>query len=104
MANLLKNSIEAIQERRDYGEGEVLIRLEKEDDLHVLTVSDNGGGIPKDIQADILNTFKTKKTHGLGFGLSHSKTIIRAHGGDITFNTVEGEGTNFTVKIPDILG
>jgi signal transduction histidine kinase len=102
LANLLKNAIEAIAERRDYGEGKVTVGLEKHSQTSLLTVIDNGGGIPREIAADLLKTFKTKKTHGLGFGLSHSTTIIQAHRGDIKFETTEGEGTKFTVTIPDI--
>ncbi len=60
--------------------------------------------MPPDLQSNILTTFKTKKTHGLGFGLSHSKTIIQAQGGDITFTTVIGESTTFKVRLPDIPG
>ncbi len=104
LANLLKNSIDAIQEKRDYGAGEITILLRKEVNMHVLTVIDNGGGMPPDLQSNILTTFKTKKTHGLGFGLSHSKTIIQAQGGDITFTTVIGESTTFKVRLPDIPG
>lgn len=104
LVNLLKNAIEAIQERRGFGEGEIHIELKRDQKLHILTVIDNGGGIPKEIVAGILKTFKTKKTHGLGFGLSHSRTIIQAHMGDITFETEEGVGTKFIVTLPDILG
>jgi signal transduction histidine kinase len=104
LVNLLKNAIEAIQEKRDHGEGEIEIELRRDQRTHTLTVSDNGGGIPKEIVADILKTFKTKKTRGLGFGLSHSRTIIQAHMGDITFETEEGVGTKFIVSLPDILG
>ncbi|SRR6266478_1259825 len=104
LVNLLKNAIEAIQERRGFGEGEIHIELKRDQKLHILTVTDNGGGIPKEIVAGILKTFKTKKTHGLGFGLSHCRTIIQAHMGDITFETEEGVGTKFVVTLPDILG
>jgi signal transduction histidine kinase len=104
LVNLLKNAIEAIQERRSFGEGEIDVQLKRDQKLHTLTVTDNGGGIPKEIVSGILKTFKTKKTHGLGFGLSHSRTIIQAHMGDITFETEQGVGTKFIVTLPDILG
>jgi signal transduction histidine kinase len=102
LANLLKNSVEAIQERRNYGEGEIDVRLRYDGNDHVIIVSDNGGGIPRGIIQKIFKTFATKKTAGLGYGLSHSRTIIQAHGGDITFKSKEGEGTEFTVTIPNI--
>jgi signal transduction histidine kinase len=101
LANLVKNATEAIQERRNYGEGQVGVRLDRSGKAHVITVSDNGGGIPKEIAPKIFKTFATKKTGGLGYGLSHSRTIIRARGGDITFETKAGEGSKFVVTLPD---
>lgn len=101
LANLVKNAIEAIQDRRNYGEGQVEVRLDQSENAHVITVSDNGGGIPKEIVPKIFKTFATKKTGGLGYGLSHSRTIIRARGGDITFETKAGEGSKFVVALPD---
>jgi signal transduction histidine kinase len=80
------------------------VELVGETSEYVITVTDNGGGIPKDLQPRIFTTFATKKTGGLGYGLSHSQTILKAHGGKITFETSEGKGTTFTVRLRDVDG
>ncbi|MGA3166912.1 MAG: sensor histidine kinase [Terriglobia bacterium] len=104
LVNILKNGLEAIEQIHDYGEGEILVRLVREVTEHVVTVTDNGGGIPKELQPRIFTTFATKKTGGRGYGLSHSQTIIKAHGGKITFETEEGTGTTFAVHLRDVNG
>jgi signal transduction histidine kinase len=78
-----------------------MVAMSLDNSEHVVTVTDNGGGIPKAIKPKIFKTFATKKTGGLGYGLSHSQTIIQAHGGKITFETFDGVGTAFTIRLPD---
>jgi signal transduction histidine kinase len=104
LINILRNGLEAIEQTRDYGEGEIFVRLVRDVTEHIVTVTDNGGGIPKELRPKIFTTFATKKTGGLGYGLSHSQTIIKAHGGKIAFETNEGKGTTFTVHLRDVNG
>ncbi|HEY4323371.1 MAG TPA: ATP-binding protein [Mucilaginibacter sp.] len=68
----------------------------------VITVSDNGNGIPKNITDKIFQPFFTTKPtgQGTGLGLSISYDIIKAHGGEITVETREGEGTEFIISLP----
>jgi signal transduction histidine kinase len=101
LVNILKNGMEAIEEARDYGEGEIQVNLTHDGTDNIITVTDNGGGIPQDLQKKIFTTFATKKTGGLGYGLSHSHTILQAHGGKIMFDTKENKGTTFTVRLPN---
>jgi signal transduction histidine kinase len=67
-----------------------------------IAISDNGTGIPEAIKAKIFQPFFTTKPtgQGTGLGLSLSYDIIKSHGGDITVNTKEGEGTEFIVQLP----
>ena len=67
-----------------------------------ITISDNGPGIPKDIQDKIFQPFFTTKPtgQGTGLGLSLSYDIIQAHGGEIQVESNEGEGTEFTIILP----
>jgi len=67
-----------------------------------ISVSDNGPGIPKEILDKIFQPFFTTKPtgQGTGLGLSLSYDIIKAHGGVISLNTKEGEGTEFIIKLP----
>ena len=67
-----------------------------------MTVRDNGNGIPKEVMDKIFQPFFTTKPtgQGTGLGLSLSYDIVKAHGGDITVTTTEGQGTEFIVHLP----
>src|SRR5262249_49482650 len=60
----------------------------------VITVSDNGKGIPKDfLEKELFQPFHTTKGDGLGIGLFQCKKIIEAHEGTISVESKEGQGT-----------
>ncbi|MBJ6751301.1 sensor histidine kinase [Geomonas anaerohicana] len=67
-----------------------------------LRVSDNGPGIPKEIQAKIFDPFFTTKPagQGTGLGLSVSYGIVKDHGGEIRLESEEGVGTTFIITLP----
>jgi two-component system, NtrC family, sensor kinase len=69
-----------------------------------LEVKDNGNGIPKKAIDKIFQPFFTTKPagQGTGLGLSLSYDVVKAHGGEITMQTREGEGTAFVVRLPAI--
>ncbi len=72
-------------------------------DLKVLiSVKDNGNGIPQKIADKIFHPFFTTKPtgQGTGLGLSLSYDIIKAHGGEIKVETKEGEGSEFIIQLP----
>ena len=68
----------------------------------ILTVKDNGNGIPQNIVDKIFQPFFTTKPtgEGTGLGLSLSYDIIKAHGGEIRVETKEREGTAFIIQLP----
>ncbi len=68
----------------------------------VISVKDNGNGIPQNILDKIFQPFFTTKPtgEGTGLGLSLSYDIIKAHGGELKVETLEGEGTTFIIQIP----
>jgi signal transduction histidine kinase len=73
----------------------------KSDDISVeIMFQDEGGGIPPDIQAKIFNPFFTTKEEGTGLGLAIAYNIVNSHGGKLFFNSEEGKGTIFTVRLP----
>jgi signal transduction histidine kinase len=73
-----------------------------ENDTVLITITDNGPGIPKDIMEKILQPFLTPKkgTDGTGLGLSITHDIIKAHGGELIIEN-EAEGAAFIIKIPN---
>lgn len=68
----------------------------------LLTVSDNGSGIPESIREKIFEPFFTTKdvNKGTGIGLSLVNTIVKEHNGKIALDSVVGEGTTFKIFIP----
>ncbi len=68
----------------------------------IITVKDNGKGIPANIKDKIFQPFFTTKPtgEGTGLGLSLSYDIVKAHGGDIKVESQDGEGTVFSVLLP----
>ena len=67
-----------------------------------ISVKDNGNGIPAKILDKIFQPFFTTKPtgQGTGLGLSLSYDIVKAHGGKLTANTIENQGSDFTILLP----
>ena len=67
----------------------------------LITIADTGKGIPKDKIDTIFEPFfSTKGSKGTGLGLPVMKKIIEEHGGKVELESVEGEGTTFTITLP----
>jgi len=98
--NLISNAIDAIGK-----EGTIAIQsLRSNDEIHI-SISDNGPGIPEELQTKVFDPFFTTKQSGKGTGLGLwiSYSIIEKMGGTITLNSKPGAGTAFTVKIPVVV-
>jgi len=103
--NLLSNAYQAIQERqRESGSagGKIRIRAEQRDQQVVISVADDGIGIPEECLPRIFDPFFTTKQvgAGMGLGLSISYGIVERHGGSIRVESKRGEGTCFEVLLP----
>ena len=100
--NLINNSIEAVLDEGVIGVD--LLRNNGEKKIEVV-VSDNGYGIPRDIQDSIFKPFYSTKINkrNTGLGLSICQHIVREHGGEISFSSLPGEKTSFRVQfsLPD---
>ena len=96
--NLIKNAIQSLNERKD---GKVSISVEKRQETKqiVIQVSDNGNGIPNEQKDKIFIPHFTTKSTGSGIGLSVVKQIVENHGGKISFESIENEGTTFTIVL-----
>ena len=68
----------------------------------VISIKDNGNGIPKNVLDKIFQPFFTTKPtgQGTGLGLSLSYDIVKAHGGELKVETKEGIGTEFIIVLP----
>ena len=93
LVNLIRNAVEAMAE---WANRELIIATELTD-KNVLTVSvtDTGQGIAPEVKEQLFRPFVTTKRHGMGVGLSISRTIIEAHGGKIWIEDNPAGGTIF---------
>ena len=68
----------------------------------MISVQDNGNGIPQKVLDKIFQPFFTTKPtgQGTGLGLSLSYDIVKAHGGEIKINSKEAEGAEFIIQLP----
>lgn len=101
--NLIVNAAHAIRdsELKD-GKGLILVSTRQYDQYVVITIQDNGGGIPEHVQGKIFEPFFTTKEVGVGTGqglaIAHN-VITKSHGGHIWFETEQGKGTTFFIRL-----
>ena len=101
IANLIDNALK-YNERTP----EIIISTKNVNKSVVITVKDNGIGIPKEYQNKIFDTFyrvtngNVQNERGFGIGLSYAKKIVEAHGGKITVKSEEGKGSEFYLHFP----
>jgi heavy metal sensor kinase len=99
ITNLLTNAIQY-----NLPDGEVRVKLESQNGLAVLTVSDKGQGIAPEDLPRVFERFyradKSRSTGGNGLGLAISKAIVEAHGGTIEVASEENVETTFRVRLP----
>jgi signal transduction histidine kinase len=104
--NLISNAFYVVDEKAKSGiqnyEPTVSVSTKKISDKILISVKDNGNGIPQKVLDKIFQPFFTTKPtgQGTGLGLSLSYDIIKAHGGEIKVETKEGEGSEFMISIP----
>lgn len=93
--NLFQNALEALQDKAD---ARVEVTVEKTPTGVIVTVADNGPGIPPEIRDVLFTPFNTSKEQGLGLGLVISKEILADYGGTISVESDE-TGTRFAVGL-----
>lgn len=98
VVNLKRNAVEAMQccERREM---RVSTRVVEGNRIRV-DVADTGPGLPEEVKARLFTQFTTTKPHGLGVGLSISRSIIEAHSGKIWAEPNPGGGAVFSFVLP----
>ena len=98
LTNLVKNAQQSIPEGRP---GQIAIQLYQQNGASIVKVSDNGTGIPEEVQPKVFQPNFTTKSSGMGLGLAMCKDIIEAAGGRLYFETRQDEGTNFFLELPE---
>ncbi len=99
--NLVENALKYTQEG-----GRVQVTLTQRSKNAVLTVQDNGIGIPREDQAHIFDRFyrvdkaRSRETGGTGLGLSIVRQMVQLHGGTVRVDSEVGKGSTFTVELP----
>jgi two-component system nitrogen regulation sensor histidine kinase NtrY len=97
VGNIIKNAIQSIPQGR---QGRIDIELIIQGEYCVLSVKDNGTGIPKEMEHMIFVPNFSTKTSGSGIGLSIAKSLIENAGGNISFMSELDAGTIFFIKLP----
>ena len=108
--NLINNAFYAVNEHASTSsagqayEPIVSVTTKKSGNSVLITVSDNGNGIPQKIVDKIFQPFFTTKPtgQGTGLGLSLSYDIVKAHGGEIKVETSEADGSTFIIQLPNV--
>jgi signal transduction histidine kinase len=105
LLNLYNNAFYAVTEKKKQQpegyEPTVSVSTKKINDKIEIKVADNGSGIPQKVLDKIYQPFFTTKPtgQGTGLGLSMSYDIIKAHGGELKVETIEGEGAEFIIYL-----
>jgi len=100
--NIINNACEALEELEKGSRKSLTVKLKWENELLVTEISDNGPGIPKEDTNKVFTPFFTTKKIGKGTGLGLAITygIVKMHQGFISFQSGQGKGTTFVVKLP----
>ncbi|MDA7979669.1 MAG: ATP-binding protein [Pirellulales bacterium] len=98
--NVITNAIDACA---DQNAGRILVatKYQPESRLADIVIEDNGAGIPETEIENIFTLFVSeKRSRGTGLGLPVTKKVLTEHGGDVTVESVPGQGTRFTLTLP----
>ncbi len=104
--NTVVNAADALQERIDAGDferGQISVKTRVDGDFVELSISDNGAGIPPEIQERVFEPFFTTKSvgKGTGQGLAISyDVVVNRHAGELLCESEPGEGTTFRIRLP----
>ncbi|MCV3212751.1 ATP-binding protein [Plectonema radiosum NIES-515] len=99
--NLIANAIDALEETRNTPTISINTQLTDENKV-LISIRDNGVGIPENIRSKLFNPFFTTKAvgKGTGLGLSISYQIVEKHRGKLWCDSILGQGTKFVIEIP----
>jgi two-component system NtrC family sensor kinase len=93
--NLVLNAIDATGKG-----GRIDVTAAADGERIILTVQDDGAGIPEDVRPRLFRPYFTTKKHGTGLGLFVIRKIVEEHGGAVGVESEPGKGTTFRVELP----
>lgn len=103
LMNILSNAIDVLEEKDADREITVSTQMSADKDKVLISIADNGKGIPQELQNRIFDPFFTTKGVGKGVGLSLAvsfQIIVEKHGGKLSFSSQPNQGTEFVIEIP----
>jgi signal transduction histidine kinase len=97
--NLMLNARDAVSDKQD---GEITVRAWANDETQqvIITITDNGVGIPPEYLEEIFTPFFTTKPHGTGLGIPICYEVVSKHGGTMHVESEQGHGTTFSIHLP----
>lgn len=99
LQNIIGNAVEAFEKVG----GSIEVTVQEIGEWVEIAIADNGPGIPEAIRGHLFDAFVTYgKRSGTGLGTAIAKSIIDAHGGKISFESISGKGTTFYIHLPQI--
>jgi len=99
LLNLALNGMQAMERG-----GVLNVKVTREREMAILTVSDEGSGIAQELMPRIFELYFTTKPTGSGIGLAMTYRIVQMHGGSMEVKSEVGHGTVFTIRLPVIYG
>ena len=93
--NLVINAVQAMPNG-----GTLTVHLYQAENDVIVSVKDTGVGIPKEVQSKLFTPMFTTKAKGQGFGLAVVKRMTESLGGTVSFESEEGKGTTFIIRLP----
>ncbi len=102
LANAIRNAAQAIRDMgpKRGGKGNVRVTARREGDEHVITIDDDGPGIPAEVASVLFDPYVTTKRDGTGLGLSIVKKIVMDHGGAVSAGSSPLGGARLRIAIP----
>jgi PAS domain S-box-containing protein len=93
--NIVINGVQAMTQG-----GKLTLTARREEGMVLTEIRDTGGGIPKEVQEKIFELYFTTKKEGSGIGLAQTYQILQWHYGSVDFESLDGQGTTFRLRIP----
>jgi PAS domain S-box-containing protein len=93
--NVVLNGVQAMPQG-----GPLVVSARREDEVVITEIRDQGSGIPHELQEKVFELYFTTKKAGSGIGLAQTFQILQWHYGSVDFQSVQGEGTTFRLRLP----